>query len=365
MTSENPVDDQIQMSRALQLAARGLYTTDPNPRVGCVLIKDGVVVGEGWHQRAGEAHAEVLALRAAGDSARGASAYVTLEPCSHTGRTPPCADALIAAGVARVCCASTDPNPLVGGAGIARLKAAGIEVTVGPLADAARELNAGFFSRHQRGRPYVRLKLAVSLDGRTAPAGGGQVWISGEAARADVQHWRARSSAVLTGAGTVRTDNPRLDVRLAYADRVRQPLRVVLDPDLRCNLSAKIFKDHGALILAASDAPLRDQGAVRVHRVPRAPAGLDLNAVMACLNDESTNELLVECGPRLAASFLRARLVDELILYVAPQFLGPDAAPLADLRGLAKDEAMPAFDFHDVRRVGADLRILLRPRSAP
>jgi diaminohydroxyphosphoribosylaminopyrimidine deaminase/5-amino-6-(5-phosphoribosylamino)uracil reductase len=364
MTADTPVEDQVHMSRALQLAARGLYTTDPNPRVGCLLIKDGKVVGEGWHRRAGEAHAEVLALGAAGAAARGACVYVTLEPCSHTGRTPPCADALIAAGVARVCCASTDPNPLVAGAGIARLKAAGIEVSVGPLASAARELNAGFFSRFERARPYVRLKLAMSVDGRTAPAGGARKWISGEAARADVQHWRARSSAILTGAGTVRSDNPRLDVRLGYGDFVRQPLRVVLDPDLRCDPSATIFKDHGALLLAADDAAARDMGATRVQRVPRAPAGLDLNAVMAFLQGELVNELLVECGPRLAASFMRAHLVEELILYVAPQFLGPDGAPLADLRVLALGEAMPAFDFHEVRRVGADLRILLKPRSA-
>jgi diaminohydroxyphosphoribosylaminopyrimidine deaminase/5-amino-6-(5-phosphoribosylamino)uracil reductase len=364
MTTGNPAEDQAHMSRALQLAARGLYTTDPNPRVGCVLVREGKVVGEGWHLRAGEAHAEALALQCAGESARGACAYVTLEPCSHTGRTPPCADALIAAGVARVCCASTDPNPQVGGAGIARLKAAGIEVSVGPLAGAARELNAGFFSRFERARPFTRLKLAMSVDGRTAHPGGGQVWISGEAARADVQHWRARSSAVLTGAGTVRTDNPRLDVRLAYGEFVRQPLRVVLDPDLRCDPSANIFRDHGALILAAGDAAVRDMGATRVQRVPRAPAGLDLAAVMALLSRESINELLIECGPRLAASFLRAHLVDELILYVAPQFLGPDAAPLADLRVLKPGEAMPEFDFHEVRRVGADLRILLKPRSA-
>jgi len=363
MTADTPVEDQVHMSHALQLAARGLYTTDPNPRVGCVLVKEGKVIGEGWHLRAGEAHAEVLALGAAGESARGACAYVTLEPCSHTGRTPPCADALIAAGVARVCCASTDPNPQVAGAGIARLKAAGIDVSTGPLAGAARELNAGFFSRFERARPHIRLKIAMSVDGRTAPAGGGPKWISGEAARADVQHWRARSSAVLTGAGTVRSDNPRLDVRLGYGDFVRQPLRVVLDPDLRCDPSANIFKDHGALLLAADDVTVRALGATRVQRLPRAAAGLDLHAVMAHLLGESINELLVECGPRLAASFLRAQLVDELILYVAPQFLGPDAAPLADLRVLALGEAMPAFEFHEVRRVGADLRILLKPRS--
>lgn len=364
MTAENPAEDQLHMSHALQLASRGLYTTDPNPRVGCVLVKDGKVIAEGWHQRAGKAHAEVLALQAAGERARGACAYVTLEPCSHTGRTPPCADALIDAGVARVCCASTDPNPLVSGAGIARLKNAGIEVLVGPLAAAARELNAGFFSRYERARPLVRLKLAMSLDGRTGPPGGKRVWITGEAARADVQHWRARSSVVMTGAGTVRSDNPRLDVRVAYGDFVRQPTRIVLDPDLRCDPSANIFKDHGALLFAADDAGPRDFGATRVQRVARAPAGLDLGAVMAILQEQSANEVLVECGPRLAASFLRARLVDELIVYVAPHFLGPDAAPLADLRVLALGEAMPAFDFQEMRRVGADLRILLKPRSA-
>ena len=351
------------MSRALQLAARGLYTTDPNPRVGCVLVRDAEVVGEGWHQRAGEAHAEVLALQAAGERARGACAYVTLEPCSHTGRTPPCAEALIAAGVVRVCCASTDPNPLVSGAGIARLKDAGIDVSVGPLAGPARELNAGFFSRFERARPYLRLKLAMSLDGRTAPAGAKRAWITGEAARADVQHWRARSSVVLTGAGTVRSDNPRLDVRLAYGAWVRQPLRVILDPDLRCDPAANIFSDHDALLIAANDAAPRELGATRVQRVPRVPAGLDLGAVLAILQDQSTNEVLVECGPRLAASFLRAHLVDELIVYVAPHFLGPDGAPLAELRLLAPAEAMPAFDFHEMRRVGADLRLVLKPRA--
>jgi diaminohydroxyphosphoribosylaminopyrimidine deaminase/5-amino-6-(5-phosphoribosylamino)uracil reductase len=364
MTPENAAEDQLHMGRALQLAARGLYTTDPNPRVGCVLVKEGKVIGEGWHQRAGEAHAEVLALHEAGGAARGATAYVTLEPCSHTGRTPPCADALIEARIARVCSASTDPNPLVAGAGFKRLKAAGIDVTVGAMAGAARDLNVGFFSRFARARPFVRLKLAMSLDARTSSLGRGPRWISGEAARADVQHWRARSAAVLTGAGTVRSDNPRLDVRLAYGDWVRQPLRVVLDPDLRCEPSANIFKDRGALIFAASDAAADEGGVQRVQRVPRAAAGVDLNAVMAALQAQEINELLVECGPRLAASFLRARLVDELILYVAPQFLGAGAAPLADLGALAPGEAMPAFDFHEVRRVGADLRILLRPRSA-
>src|SRR6202041_199996 len=227
-TQDQASQDQVHMARALELAARGLYTTDPNPRVGCVVVQDDRVLGEGWHVRAGEAHAEVLALRAAGPEARGSCVYVTLEPCSHTGRTPPCADALIAAGVARVVCSSVDPNPRVAGGGIERLRSAGIAVSVGVLAAAARELNVGFFSRFERGRPFIRLKMAMSLDARTAPATGGQVWISGEAARADVQKWRARSSAILTGAGTVRTDDPRLNVRLGYGPWIRQPLRVLL-----------------------------------------------------------------------------------------------------------------------------------------
>src|SRR5450631_4442307 len=243
--------DRIQMTRAFELAALGLYTTDPNPRVGCVLVRDGCVIGEGWHARAGEPHAEVLALRSAADGAKGATAYVTLEPCSHTGRTPPCVDALIAAGIARVVCAEVDPNPVVAGNGIRRLRAAGVIVSTGLQADAARALNRGFFSRFERGRPFIRLKLAMSLDGRTAAAAGARVWITDEASRQDVQTWRARSSAVMTGAGTVRADDPRLDVRLQYGPSVRQPLRVVLDPELSCSPSSKIFNDAHALVFAA------------------------------------------------------------------------------------------------------------------
>lgn len=362
MTTSSPAVDQAHMARALQLAALGLYTTDPNPRVGCVLVQGDRIVGEGWHYRAGEPHAEVLALQAAGDAARGAVAYVTLEPCSHTGRTPPCADALIAAGVARVCCATRDPNPRVAGTGLTRLEAAGIAVSTGPLAAAARELNAGFFSRHERGRPYVRLKLAMSLDGRTAHANGVRAWITGEAARLDVQQWRARSSAVLTGSGTVRSDDPQLDVRLAYGDWVRQPLRVVLDTGLSLDPDARLIQGGGALVLAAPDAigPLAGSP-VAVERVGRAPGGLDLAGVLAALQAREVNELLVECGATLGGAFLRAGLVDELILYVAPQLLGADAAPLAELGGSAGLPALRGFAFHDVRRVGADLRVTLRP----
>src|SRR5271157_3070404 len=275
MTDASGAADRAHMERALELAARGLYTTDPNPRVGCALVRGETTLGEGWHERAGEAHAEVAALRAAGGQVEGATAYVTLEPCSHTGRTPPCADALIAAGVTRVVCASVDPNPKVAGGGIRRLESAGIAVTVGVLGTDARALNIGFFSRFERGRPFVRLKMAMSLDARTAPAAGGRAWISNEASRADVQVWRARSSAILTGAGTVRVDDPRLNVRLAYGPWVRQPLRVLLDPALACSPSAQIFQGGGALVFAAADASPPLAPPFSVERVPAAGHELD------------------------------------------------------------------------------------------
>jgi diaminohydroxyphosphoribosylaminopyrimidine deaminase/5-amino-6-(5-phosphoribosylamino)uracil reductase len=271
---------------------------------------------------------------------------------------------LIAAGVARVVCASIDPNPKVAGAGIRRLAAAGIVVAEGILGDQARALNVGFFSRLERGRPFIRLKLAMSLDARTSSAAGGKTWITGEASRADVQLWRARSSAILTGAGTVRVDNPRLDVRVAYGAWVRQPLRVVLDPDLTCAPSSNIFRDENALVFAAADAPERPGAAVRTERVPRTGRGLDLTAVLDRLTALEVNELFVECGPRLAAAFLEASLVDELILYVAPHFLGADAAPLASLAGLSGEQSLPRFEFFDQRLIENDLRLVLTPRRA-
>ncbi|HLN49666.1 MAG TPA: bifunctional diaminohydroxyphosphoribosylaminopyrimidine deaminase/5-amino-6-(5-phosphoribosylamino)uracil reductase RibD [Steroidobacteraceae bacterium] len=373
-------EDRAHLARALELAARGLYTTDPNPRVGCVLVRSGAVLGEGWHERAGEAHAEVTALRAAGGAgAAGATAYVTLEPCSHTGRTPPCADALIAAGIRRIVCCSADPNPKVAGDGIKRLEAAGIGVSVGPLAGEARALNPGYFSRFERARPLIRLKLAMSLDARTAPAQGARIWISGEESRADVQKWRARSSAILTGAGTVRADDPRLDVRLNYGPWVRQPLRVLLDPTQSCAPSAKIFAGGGALVFISADAAQRPaaqppgaqppalaaERPFSVELVPAAGRGLDLKAVIERLTLREVNELWVECGPRLAAAFLEASLVDEVILYVAPILLGADAPPLTALSGLAaKGVLPPSFEFASVERVGADLRLILTPRIA-
>ena len=339
--------DVRAMERALELAARGLETTDPNPRVGCVLQQDGEIVGEGWHARAGEAHAEVRALEAAGSRARGATAYVTLEPCSHFGRTPPCTDALIDAGVARVIFATEDPNPEVHGRGAERLRSAGIRVDQGPCAEAAEELNIGFFKRMRTGLPFVRLKLAMSLDGRTALANGESRWITGDEARADVQRWRARSSAVLTGIGTVLADDPRLDVR--STPDARQPMRVVLDSRGRMPSSARLFESRGQ-VLTFGAATSTDPG--------------DLSAVLAALGRLKCNEVLVEAGARLAGSFIRDGLVDELILYVAPIFLGPQARALADLPPLDALSAAPRFALRDTRQIGPDLRIILRRAAA-
>jgi diaminohydroxyphosphoribosylaminopyrimidine deaminase/5-amino-6-(5-phosphoribosylamino)uracil reductase len=353
---EITAQDRAHLQRALDLAARGLYTTDPNPRVGCVIVHADRVLGEGWHVRAGEGHAEVLALRASGREARGATAYVSLEPCSHTGRTPPCADVLIAAGVARVVCCTRDPNPKVAGRGIERLQQAGVAVQVGAFDDEARRLNVGYFSRHERGRPYVRLKLAMSLDGRTALGDGSRAWISGAASRADVQSWRARSSAVLTGAGTVRSDDPQLNVRLNYGPWVRQPLRVVLDTMLTTSRAAKVFNHREALIFAAPEAPLGPFKDVEIERVPRGGGGLDLQAVMQNLSARQVNELLVECGATLAGAFIAKQLVDELVLYIAPKLLGSDAVPLLQLK--LGGRTLPQFDFRDVQQLGEDVRLI-------
>ena len=355
------------MARALALAERGLWTTDPNPRVGCVIADGERVIAEGWHERAGGPHAEAMALAAAGGEARGATAYVTLEPCCHHGRTPPCADALIAAGVRRVHYALRDPNPRVSGGGIAKLEAAGIEVAGGLLAEEARALNPGFLSRMERHRPWVRLKLAASLDGRTALADGTSRWITGDAARADVQNLRARSSAILTGSATLRVDDPRLDLRLP--DAKRQPLRVVLDTQLRTRASARMLAPPGeALVLTASDDAARRGSLVaagaRVERVPAGPGGLDLAAVMRHLAGIEVNELQVECGPGLAGALMTAGLVDELVLYIAPTLLGDDARPLARLPRIATLTEQMRFSMIDLRRIGDDLRITLRPAQA-
>jgi diaminohydroxyphosphoribosylaminopyrimidine deaminase / 5-amino-6-(5-phosphoribosylamino)uracil reductase len=370
--------DRSAMQRALELAARGLETTHPNPRVGCVIAQGARIVGEGWHERAGEPHAEVAALAAAGARAAGATVYVTLEPCSHHGRTPPCVEALIAAGPARVVYAADDPNPQVDGRGAARLREAGVRVDAGLLAAEAEELNAGFLKRMRSGRPWVRVKLAMSLDGRTALASGASQWITGEAARADVHCWRARSSAILTAAGTVLADDPRLDVRLPEdpAGRPRhQPLRVVLDGRLRTPPTARLLGGGGeVLILTATErssepqaaeraAALTAQGA-RVETLPGSGGRLDLPAVLARLGELEVNELQVEAGATLVAELLRAGLADELLVYVAPKLLGQEARPLVALPEPATLGQARAFRFVETAQVGEDLRLRLRKPTA-
>lgn len=350
------------MTRALRLAAQGLCTTMPNPRVGCVLAHGEEAVGEGFHARAGEPHAEVLALRAAGTRARGATAYVTLEPCGLHGRTPPCADALIEAGVAHVVMAAEDTSQAVG-AGLARLREAGITVESGLMRDDARELNVGFFSRIERGRPFVRVKLAMSLDGRTALADGTSKWITGEAARADVQRWRARSSAILTGSGTALVDDPRLTVRLPDLPHV-PPLRVVLDRALRTPGGAHLLDGSAPTLVVhgSSAVPDRRFAAVDCAVVPEIEAGLDLDAVLKLLAAREVNELHVEAGPTLSGALLAAGLADELLLYVAPVLLGDRSRPLLALPPLSDMARRWGLQVMDRRTVGDDLRLRLRPR---
>ena len=355
--------DHAMMARALRLAERGAWTTKPNPMVGCVIAQGDEVVGEGWHQRQGGPHAEVFALQAAGERARGATAYVTLEPCNHTGRTGPCTAALLEAGVARVVAAMRDPFPQVDGAGIARLREAGVAVEVGLMEGQARALNVGFLSRIERGRPWVRVKLACSLDGRTAMASGESKWITGEAARADVMRWRARAGAILTGAGTVLVDDPSLTVRLDTTQEFVPPLRVVLDPGLATVARGKVREgDAPTLYLHAPDIkPPRELAADRAH-VPVKAGMFDLDAVLALLARRGINEVHVEAGATLAGALLRAGLVDELLLYVAPVVLGDKARPLfagLDFASMAQSLRM---EIVDGRRVGEDLRLRMRPR---
>jgi diaminohydroxyphosphoribosylaminopyrimidine deaminase/5-amino-6-(5-phosphoribosylamino)uracil reductase len=363
------------MARALELALHGLETTTPNPRVGCVLVRDGNVVGEGWHQRAGEAHAEVHALRHAGDRAAGSTAYVTLEPCSHTGRTGPCCEALIEAGVRRVFAAMQDPNPLVAGRGIARLRAQGIEVHVGLQAAEARALNPGFVARMTRGRPWVRVKVGMSLDGRTALANGVSQWITSPEARADVHRLRARSCAVLTGLGTLRADDPQLSVRAVPASR--QPLRVLIDSFLEAPAAAHLLVDGHTLVLALDsvlgndDPPDTAQRAgmpqgqgVRRIGVPADPANprhLDLRRALERLAAERLNEVLVEAGAGLNGALLAAGLVDECVFYLAPALLGDGARGPARLGPWTALADRLQLQFSEVVRVGPDLRITAIP----
>lgn len=365
--------DRSWMSRALMLAERGLYTTEPNPRVGCVLVVDGEVVGEGWHVRAGEGHAEVNALAQAGESARGATAYVTLEPCSHFGKTPPCADALIKAGVARMVAAMQDPNPQVAGNGLQRLREAGIEVECGLLEDQARALNPGFIKRMQQGLPWVRVKLAMSLDGRTAMASGESKWITGPAARADVQRLRARSGAVVSGADSVLLDDSALTVRAselglppdeAAAAAERQPLRVLIDSLRRVPLEQRFFREAGPTLVISTSAEQAADDYLAVGSellaVPGADGKVDLHAVLRTLAERGCNEVLVEAGAGLSGAFWRAGLVDELIVYMAPRLLGSQARPLMQLPFESMSEAMDVA-VTDMRAIGQDWRITARP----
>lgn len=365
--------DRELMSRALELAARGLYTTEPNPRVGCVLVRGEQVVGEGWHVQAGEGHAEVNALAQAGERARGATAYVTLEPCSHFGKTPPCADALIKAGVSRVVAAMQDPNPRVAGKGLQRLRDAGIEVTCGLLEEQARELNPGFIKRMRQGLPWVRVKLAMSLDGRTAMASGESKWITGPAARADVQRLRARSGAVISGADSVLLDDSALTVRAselglsadeAAAAVQRQPLRVLIDSLRRVPLEQRFFREAGPTLVISTSA---EQAAESYQSIgsellalPGDDGKVDLVTVLRNLAERGCNEVLVEAGAGLSGAFWRAGLVDELIVYMAPRLLGSQARPLMQLPFESMSEAMD-IAVTDMRAIGQDWRITARP----
>ncbi|HEY3731955.1 MAG TPA: bifunctional diaminohydroxyphosphoribosylaminopyrimidine deaminase/5-amino-6-(5-phosphoribosylamino)uracil reductase RibD [Steroidobacteraceae bacterium] len=359
--------DRGFMQRALDLAARGLYTTDPNPRVGCVLVREGEIVGEGWHERAGEAHAEVAALTAAGARARGATAYVTLEPCNGSGRTPPCVPALVGARLSRVLYAADDPNPRMRG-GAAALRARGIDAVGGLLAQQARALNPGFIKRMTQGLPWVRVKLGASLDARTALANGASRWITGQAARKDAQRYRARSSVVLSGSGTVLADDPALNVRVEGA--TRQPLRVLLDSGLRVPPQARMFDREGpALVFTASTDGARrgalERAGVRVEAaLSAAGGGLALEPILRRLAELEANEVWVEAGARLAGALLQQRLVDELIVYLAPSLIGPSGRPLAELPPIAQLDQRLGLKFTECVPIGPDLRLTAVPVAA-
>jgi diaminohydroxyphosphoribosylaminopyrimidine deaminase/5-amino-6-(5-phosphoribosylamino)uracil reductase len=354
--------DREFMRQALELGERGLYTTTPNPRVGCVIVKDGAVVASGWHEKAGLPHAEALAMKAAGERARGATLYLNLEPCSHHGRTPPCADAIVASGIKRVVAAMQDPNPKVSGAGFAKLRAAGIEVEHGLMEDEARELNIGFVARMTRGRPWVRMKIAASLDGRTALANGKSQWITGEAARADGHRWRARACAILTGHGTVRDDDPQLNVR--GVDTPRQPLKIVVDSRFETPLSARLLKDGKTLIAGAVNEAERIAALKRVGAntiiIPNDRGKVELFKLTEELARRELNEIHVEGGTRLNGSLLQAGVVDELLVYLAPRVIGDSGRGMLSLPELTELSQATALEIREVERVGADMRVIAR-----
>ncbi|MGE0073557.1 MAG: bifunctional diaminohydroxyphosphoribosylaminopyrimidine deaminase/5-amino-6-(5-phosphoribosylamino)uracil reductase RibD [Thiomonas sp.] len=380
-STEFTAADLRHMRRALDLARSALYRTSPNPRVGCVLVRDGAVLGEGATQAAGQDHAEVQAVKqawASGHTLQGATAYVTLEPCAHHGRTPPCADLLAAQGVARLVVAMVDPNPLVAGKGLQRLRQAGALVQTGLCADEAREINIGFFSRMQRGTPWVRLKVAASLDGVTALPNGASQWITGEAARADGHHWRARACAVLTGVGTVRADDPQLTVRAV--DTPRQPIRIVVDSRLELPHHARLLQNTASPLwlvhalpaeqaaarlaaLRAAATPGLELDAIALPAAPDKPGKTDLRALLTVLGQRGINELHCEAGEKLNGSLLRAGVVDELLLYLAPILLGQGAG-LAALGPFSRLDEAPRLRWHAIDRIGEDVRLLLRLSSA-
>ncbi len=376
MLTEQAALDVHYMARALELARKGLYSTHPNPRVGCAIVREGRIVGEGWHVRAGEPHAEVHALRQAGELARGATAYVILEPCSHQGRTPPCADALIEAGVTRVVAAMQDPNPEVSGRGLLRLMNAGIGVQCGVLESEARALNKGFLKRMETGLPYVRVKMAMSLDGRTAMASGESQWITGPEARSAVQRLRAQSSVVLSGADTVLADKARLTVRpdelgldaeLTSLAAARPPLRVLIDGRLRVPLDAPFFQAGSALVVTCAAASARGRYQEEGHEMlalADSAGHVDLRRLMGELAARGVNEVLVEAGPRLAGAFARLGLVDEFQLFIAGKFLGSSARPLLDLPLAQMSEALE-LNIVEMRAVGNDWRVIALPVRTP
>ena len=358
-------EDTRFMRRALELAANGLFTTDPNPRVGCVIVRDQHVVGEGWHEKAGQPHAEIHAMKQAGKSADGATAYVTLEPCAHYGRTPPCCDALIQAGISRVVVAAQDPNPLVNGKGVAALTAAGIKVELGLLQEEASELNIGFLSRMRRQRPWVRMKVAASLDGKTALPNRQSQWITDEAARRDGHKWRARASALLTGIGTLKDDDPQMNVR--WVETSRQPIRVLVDSRLEANPQAKMLLKPGAWIVTALEETAQSNDAWKKlsdagHRIVSLPyqvGKVDLQAMLRWLASEGVNELHIEAGYKLNGSLLREHCVDELLCYVAPRLMGP-GLEMFDLPELSTMPENLQWCFVDHEAIGRDLRLSLR-----
>jgi diaminohydroxyphosphoribosylaminopyrimidine deaminase/5-amino-6-(5-phosphoribosylamino)uracil reductase len=362
--------DQYYMARALKLAERGRYSTQPNPRVGCVIVKDGEIVGEGFHQAAGEAHAEIIALAQAGPLARGADVFVTLEPCSHFGKTAPCADALVKAHPSRVVVAMADPNPLVSGQGIRKLEMQGIKVRSGVCEAQARRLNRGFIQRMQTGRPFVTLKLATSLDGRVAMQSGESTWITSQAARKDVHRLRLENCAIVTGINTVLADDPRMTVRLSD-DAIpqacflskRQPVRVVLDSGIRLAQDAAIRQPPGEAWQLVSEEANRDLADKKVIAMPIVGGRLDLHAVLYYLGEQQMNNVLVEAGGTLAAAFIKAGLVDELVVYQSPDIMGASAQAMVNLPEILKMSKKIEFEYQDLRKIGRDLKLTLIPST--